>query len=179
VREECYGLPPGGLLPRPAKAVSLIKTIVINTAIDRAIPYEVYLCTLCLLVCSPTTSFRPKVRFSALLPALHVLKDAYMRRGSVRWTPTIQATTQIKVTMNRLHSRAASTEGIMHPHSDPFSRARIPYLECIPPRTVKTAAADFAGWEKIGTVVYVPPISLMKTPALDEGLETRTAQGAV
>jgi hypothetical protein len=71
--------------------------------------------------------------------------------------PTIQGKTQIKIVMNRIHGAAApSTEGIMQPNSDPFSRARIPYLECIPPRKINTSTADNAVWEKINSLRYCP-----------------------
>ena len=38
----------------------------------------------------------------------------------------------------------------MHPNQDPFSRARIPYLECIPPRFVKSSIIDLSkDWENV------------------------------
>ncbi len=42
------------------------------------------------------------------------------------------------------------TDNIMHPSQDPFSRARIPYLECSPPRHVKSSIMDLVkDWENI------------------------------
>src|ERR1700738_2539950 len=94
---------------------------------------------------SPTKHFRPRLRFSALFPALHIIKDALPRRGAL---PLQQPKTQIKFLVNNIH---LTTNNVMHPNRDPFSRARIPYLECSPPRTVKTSIIDLANeWEYVG-----------------------------
>ena len=42
-----------------------------------------------------------------------------------------------------------STRNVVHPRHDPFSRARLPYLECSPPRIVKSSILELARWEKL------------------------------
>ena len=108
--------------------------------------------------CSPTTHFRPRLRFSALFPALHILKDAFPRRsGSLQHL--LQPKTQIKLVANNYHYDPMSlrTDNIMHPSQDPFSRARIPYLECSPPRYVKSSIMDLVkDWENVTIHRYLP-----------------------
>lgn len=108
---------------------------------------------------SPTTShFRPRIRFSALFPALHILKDAFPRREKPLLQPPLQPKTQIKILSNGLHRNPLylQTDGVMHPSQDPFSRARIPYLECSPPRHVKSSTLELAkDWESINTHKYL------------------------
>jgi hypothetical protein len=91
---------------------------------------------------SPTTHFKPRIRFSAVFPALTLLKDALPYRGRGTFQQALQPRTQIKVLVQS-HSQV-STENIMQPNKDPFSRARIPYLECSPPRKVKASIIDLA-----------------------------------
>jgi hypothetical protein len=107
---------------------------------------------------SPITHFRPRVRFSALFPALHILKEAFpRRRGSIQYA--LQPNTQIKLIANNFHydPKSLRTDNIMHPSQDPFSRARIPYLECSPPRYVKSSIIDLAkDWENVTMEKYYP-----------------------
>lgn len=97
---------------------------------------------------SPATHFKPRIRFSAFFPALNLLKDALPYRGRDTIQQSLQPRTQIKVLVKN-HSQV-STDNVMHPNKDPFSRARIPYLECSPPRKVKASIIDLAKkWDDV------------------------------
>jgi hypothetical protein len=104
---------------------------------------------------SGTTRLGPRIRFSALLPALHLLKDALPLRTILSMQQTLQPRLKIKVMSNNLHLGTLRTDDVMHPNRDPFSRARIPYLECSPPRKVKSSIVELVkDWENVNIYRY-------------------------
>jgi hypothetical protein len=104
---------------------------------------------------SGATHLGPRMRFSALLPALHLLKDALPVRTILNMQQTLQPRLKIKVLSNNLHLGTLRTDDVMHPNRDPFSRARIPYLECSPPRTVKSSIVELVrDWENVNIFRY-------------------------
>ena len=98
----------------------------------------------------------PRVRFSAFLPALHLLKDALPLRTMLSMQQTLQPRKRIKVITSKLHVGTIRTDDMMHPNRDAFSRARIPYLECSPPRKVKASIVELVKeWENVEIYRYL------------------------
>jgi hypothetical protein len=88
---------------------------------------------------------RKSLRMAGLFPIMSFLKT---QATKTRRLFPLQPKTQIKILVkdfhfnrNGLRTEGMGTEGIMHPSQDPFSRARLPYLEASPPRFVETSIA--------------------------------------
>jgi hypothetical protein len=89
---------------------------------------------------------RKSLRMAGLFPIMYFLKTQVTKTR--RFLP-LQPRTQIRVLVKDFHFMGLGTEGIVHPSQDPFSRARLPYLEASPSRFVGgSIVRRLTGWEK-------------------------------
>ena len=92
---------------------------------------------------------------------MHLLKHASQRAVKFpqwhqfsRQTTVLEPRSQLPVLVKSFHRDPGAvglqTGKIIHPTDDPFSRARLPYLESGPPRHVKSSIIDLVKkWEHV------------------------------
>jgi hypothetical protein len=102
---------------------------------------------------SASTNFRPQARFSALFPALQILKDVFQRRNLVPIQKILQSRPPFKVCAKNISDVSMDFNSL--PSQDPFSRARLPYLDFIRPQTLKISTMQYArDWEPLSLERY-------------------------
>ena len=99
---------------------------------------------------SSATLIRLRIRIASLFPALHLLREALPLIKQ-----TLQPRRRIKVLSTKMHIGQLRMDHVVHPNQDPFSRGRIPYLECSSPRKVKPSIVELVkDWENLEIYRY-------------------------
>jgi hypothetical protein len=97
---------------------------------------------------SAITNLRPQPRFAALFPALQILRDVFHRKNLVPIQKLLQLRPPFKVSAMNISD--ISRKFISLPSQDPFSLARLPYLDCARTPKPKISTMQYArDWEPL------------------------------